>query len=50
MVLTVGTSEYPGFDDDAAVLAAFGRPAYTYRVGPYAVLIWHKNLLRYLSP
>jgi hypothetical protein len=50
VVLTAGTSEYPGFDDDAAVLASFGRPEYTYRVGPYEVLVWHKNLLRYLSP
>ena len=50
VVLTAGTSEYPGFDDDAAVLASFGRPAYSYRVGPYEVLVWHKNLLRYLSP
>jgi hypothetical protein len=46
VVLTAGTPEYPGFDDDAAVLATFGRPADAYGVGPYEVLVWHQNLLR----
>ena len=29
----------------AMARATFGRPAHTYRVGPYVVLVWHKNLL-----
>jgi hypothetical protein len=49
VVLTAGTPEYPGFDNDAAVLATFGRPARTYHVGPYEVLVWHQNLLRDLD-
>jgi hypothetical protein len=27
------------------LLAAFGRPAATYRVGAFVVMVWHKNLL-----
>jgi hypothetical protein len=27
------------------LLAAFGRPATTYRYGPYVIMVWHKNLL-----
>ena len=27
------------------LLAAFGRPAATYRVGPFVIMVWHKNLL-----
>jgi len=45
MVLTAGASEYPGFTDEAAVLATFGSPAQTYRLGAYEVLVWHQNLL-----
>jgi hypothetical protein len=45
VVLSPGTPEYPGFDDAHAVLATFGRPARTYRVGSYTVLVWHRNLL-----
>ncbi len=30
---------------DPAALAAFGKPARTYRVGPYTVFVWDKNLL-----
>ena len=26
-------------------LAAFGRPARTYHVGPYTIFVWDKNLL-----
>ncbi len=48
-VLTAGTPEYPGFEGGAAVLATFGRPARTYHVGPYEVLVWHRNLLRVLG-
>jgi hypothetical protein len=49
LVLTPGTTEYPGFGADAAVLATFGRPARSYHVGSYEVLVWHKNLLRDLG-
>ena len=28
-----------------ALMMSFGPPAATYRVGPYAVLVWNKNLL-----
>jgi hypothetical protein len=31
------------------VLATFGRPAGTYRYGPYTIMVWHKNLLPYLD-
>jgi hypothetical protein len=34
----------------SAVLAAFGPPAGSYRVGPYTVLVWHGNLLPKLAP
>ena len=27
------------------VIATFGRPAGTYRYGPYTIMVWHKNLL-----
>ncbi len=27
------------------LLAAFGRPAATYHVGPFVIMVWHKNLL-----
>jgi len=49
VVLTAGTAEYPGFAAEAAVLATFGRPAHSYHVGSYEVLVWHKNLLRDLG-
>ncbi len=49
VVLGPAIAEYPGFTDSAAVLATFGRPARTYRVGVYRVLVWHKNLLRDLT-
>lgn len=45
VVLAPQTAEYYGFNDPAPVLATFGRPAHTYRVGPYRVLVWNKNLL-----
>ena len=31
------------------VLATFGRPAVTYRYGPYTIMVWPKNLLPYLD-
>jgi len=34
---------------NASALAAFGSPAHTYRVGPYTVFVWNKNLLVQVS-
>jgi hypothetical protein len=52
IVLYPGAAGYPGgvpgdgpFEDMQAVLATFGKPAATYRVGSATVLVWHKNLL-----
>jgi hypothetical protein len=43
------TSSTPGFfnhwQPNPAALAALGRPARTYHVGPYTVYVWNKNLL-----
>jgi hypothetical protein len=43
------TSKTPGFfhhwQPDAAALAALGKPARTYRTGPYTVYVYDKNLL-----
>jgi hypothetical protein len=39
---------YPGFSSERAVLATFGQPARTYRVGSYTILVWNRNLLREL--
>jgi hypothetical protein len=50
VVLSRGTPEYPGFDDEAALLTTFGSPAQTYHVGAaYEVLVWNRNLLRDLG-
>jgi hypothetical protein len=47
------TSSAPGFfnhwQPDPAALAALGRPARTYHVGPYTVYVWNKNLLAELG-
>jgi hypothetical protein len=48
VVLFPGVAGYPGFTDAPAVLATFGKPARTYHVGSYLVLVWNKNLLREL--
>jgi hypothetical protein len=45
VVLFPGVPGYGGFTNERAVLATFGRPARTYRVGSYTVLIWDRNLL-----
>jgi hypothetical protein len=46
------TDSAPGFfnhwQPSARALAALGRPARTYHVGPYTVYVWGKNLLREL--
>jgi len=43
------TDSAPGFfnhwQPSPAALAALGRPARTYHVGPYSVYVWNKNLL-----
>jgi hypothetical protein len=49
VVLFPGQAEYPGFTQEEAVLATFGKPARTYHVGSYTILVWDKNLLRVLS-
>jgi hypothetical protein len=49
VVLAPGTQEYPGFTPERLVLTTFGQPAHTYRVGPYLVLVWDRNLLRKLD-
>jgi hypothetical protein len=36
---------YPGFTDRLGVQATFGRPARTYHVGVYTILVWNTNLL-----
>jgi hypothetical protein len=46
LVLGPAISEYPSFRPTAAALATFGRPARTYHIGRYQVLVWDKNLLR----
>jgi len=45
VVLFPGVPGYSGFTNERAMLATFGRPARTYRVGSYTILIWHRNLL-----
>jgi hypothetical protein len=40
-----GIPGYAGFEDSRAILATFGKPAATYRVGSSTVLVWHKNIL-----
>jgi hypothetical protein len=48
VVLFPGVAGYPGFSSERAVLATFGQPARTYRVGSYTILVWNRNLLREL--
>jgi len=45
VVLFPGVPGYPGFTQVQAVLATFGRPARTYHVGSYTVLVWNGDLL-----
>jgi hypothetical protein len=45
VVLSPGGGGYPGFSAERAVLATFGKPAQTYHVGSYTVLVWKRNLL-----
>ena len=39
----------PAFLPPASVANTFGRPAREYLVGPYRILVWHKNLLTELG-
>jgi hypothetical protein len=48
IVLFPGLAGYPGFTQERAVLATFGRPGRTYRVGSCTILVWNRNLLREL--
>jgi hypothetical protein len=43
-----GQAGLSAFDPAAQITATFGRPARTYRLGRYTVLVWHQNLLRLL--
>jgi hypothetical protein len=52
VVLYPGVAGYPGglpgdaaFADQRAVIATFGRPAATYRVGSATILVWSRNIL-----
>ena len=46
VVLSPGVvAGYPGFGPERAVLATFGKPARTYHVGSYTILVWNSNLL-----
>jgi hypothetical protein len=45
VVLFRGIPGFPGFTDIQGVLNTFGRPARTYQVGRYQVLVWNRNLL-----
>jgi len=40
-----GGAGYPGFTQERAVLATFGKPERSYHVGSYTVLVWNGNLL-----
>jgi hypothetical protein len=42
-----GEVAFPG---QAATIATFGPPARTYRLGPYMIFVWDKNLLSELRP
>jgi hypothetical protein len=46
VVLFPGVDGYPGFTQERAALATFGKPDRTYHVGPYTILVWNRNLLR----
>ncbi len=45
VVLSPPVAGYPGYSAEGAVLATFGKPARTYHVGPYTILVWNRNLL-----
>jgi hypothetical protein len=45
VVLFRGIPGFPGFTDTAGALNTFGKPARTYQVGPYKILVWNRNLL-----
>jgi hypothetical protein len=49
VVLFPGVDEYAGFTNKQAVLATFGKPARTYHVGSYTILVWNSNLLSRLG-
>jgi hypothetical protein len=49
VVLSPGTTGYPGLTQQRAALATFGPPARTYHLGSYTILVWNKNLLSELG-
>ena len=49
VVLSPEVAGYPGFTLERAVLATFGKPAQTYHVGSYTILVWNRNLLTELG-
>jgi hypothetical protein len=49
VVLFPGVPGYPGFTQQRAALATFGRPARTYHLGAYTILVWNHNLLTRLK-
>jgi hypothetical protein len=51
VILYPGVTQFFGFTDRSAVVANFGKPARTYSVDGYTVLVWpHANLLAELGP
>jgi hypothetical protein len=46
VVLSPGIEGYPGFTDERAALATFGKPAHVYHYERYTILVWNKNILR----
>jgi len=45
VIIDPGSPSYYTDGTSWVVTNTFGKPASTYRVGPYEVLVWHKNLL-----
>jgi hypothetical protein len=50
LVTENGTDYFSHWRPSASALAALGPPVRTYRVGPYTVLVWNKNLLSSPAP
>ena len=50
LVTETGTGYFNHWQPSASALAALGPPARTYKVGPYTVLVWNKNLLSSPGP
>jgi hypothetical protein len=48
-VVNTGIDGYANVIPYQELTAVFGRPAETYRYGPYTIMVWHQNLLDDLS-